>query len=223
MNTMPSLQIRSVSALDPAEPIHRYEREHGQLLLMEMSHRVNNEFASAISMVSLNASRSSDAKVKSALEDVLEKLHHYAHVHRALEIPTTPWRIDTSSYLSDLCRSISNAKLACRNIELVFVERPPIQLTAENCWTLGMVISELITNVVRHAFGEHGGTIRVELRTHRGQTECRVSDNGVGMEVCNPGSGIKIISSLVDVLGGTFEQYSGPDGTLSVIAFPVSN
>jgi two-component sensor histidine kinase len=194
-----------------------------QLLLREMSHRINNEFASAIGMVSLAASRSPNVEVKAALDSVVEWLHNYAQVHRALEIPKTSSRIDTSSYLSDLCRSISNAKLACRNIELIFVERPPIRLTPENCWRLGMAVSELITNVVRHAFDEHGGTIRVELKTNGGQTECRVSDNGVGMAVCNPGTGIKIIHALVDGLGGNFEQYSGPNGTLSIIAFPVAH
>jgi two-component sensor histidine kinase len=193
-----------------------------QLLLREMSHRVNNEFASAIGMVSLAASRSANAEVKAALESVLEKLYNYAQVHRALEIPKTSSPINTSSYLSNLCRSISGAKLACRNIELIFVERPPIQLTPEDCWRLGMVVSELITNVVCHAFDEHGGTIKVELRTRRGQTECRVSDNGIGMEACRPGNGLRIIHSLVNGLGGTFEQYSGSDGTLSMIVFPVS-
>jgi two-component sensor histidine kinase len=207
MNTTSSLQISTES----------------QLLLREMSHRVNNEFASAIGTVSLTASRSPSAEVKAALQSVLETLHHYALVHRALEFPETTSRIDTSSYLSDLCRSISGAKLACRNIELIFVERPPIQLTPENCWRLGMVVSELITNVVRHAFDEHGGIIRIELRTRRGQTECRVSDNGVGMDGCSPGNGLKIINALVDGLGGRFEQHSGSDGTLSVIVFPVSN
>ena len=194
-----------------------------QLLLREMSHRVNNEFACAIGMVSLTASRTPNAEVRAALESVAERLYNYAEVHRALEIPKALSRIDTSSYLSDLCRSISNAKLACKNIELILVERPPIQLTTENCWSLGMVVSELITNIVRHAFDEHGGIIRVELKTHRRQTECRVSDNGVGMEVCSPGNGIKIINALVDGLGGKFEQYSGPDGTLSIIAFPVEH
>jgi two-component sensor histidine kinase len=189
-----------------------------------MSHRVNNEFASAIGTVSLAASRSPNAEVKAALESVLEKFHGYAQIHRALEFPRTSSPIDTSSYLSDLCRLISSSKLACRNIELVFVERPPIQLTPEkNCWRLGMVVYELITNVVRHAFDKRGGTIRVELKTRRGLTECRVSDNGVGMEACSPGNGIRLINALVDDIGGTFEQYSGPDGTLSIIVFPVAN
>jgi two-component sensor histidine kinase len=207
MNTVPSFRMSTES----------------DLLLREMSHRINNEFASAIGMVSLAAARSPSGEVKAALNSVLEKLHSYAQVHRALEIPRTSSRIDASSYLSDLCRLISSSKLAYRNIELVYVERPPIQLTPEMCWKLGMVISELITNIVRHAFDERGGTIRVELKTRMGQIECRVSDNGVGMEVCTPGNGTTIINALVDGIGGNFEQYSGPDGTLSIIGLPVAN
>ena len=207
MNTRPSFRMSTES----------------DLLLREMSHRVNNEFASAIGMVSLAAARSPSHEVKAALNSVLEKLHSYAQVHRALEVPRTSSRIDASSYLSDLCRLISSSKLAYRNIELVYVERPPIQLTPEMCWKLGMVVSELITNIVRHAFDERGGTIRVELKTRMGQIECRVSDNGVGMEVCTPGNGTTIINALVDGIGGNFEQYSGPYGTLSIIGLPVAN
>jgi two-component sensor histidine kinase len=207
MNTVPSFRMSTES----------------ELLLREMSHRVNNEFASAIGMVSLAAARSPSHEVKAALSSVLEKLHSYAQVHRALEVPNTSSRIDASSYLSDLCRLISCSKLAYRNIELVYVERPPIQLTPEMCWKLGMVVSELITNIVRRAFDESGGTIRVELKTRMGQFECRVSDNGVGMEVCTPGNGTAIINALVDGIGGNFEQYSGPDGTLSIIGLPVAN
>jgi two-component sensor histidine kinase len=207
MNTVPSFRMSTES----------------DLLLREMSHRINNEFASAIGMVSLAAARSPSGEVKAALNSVLEKLHSYAQVHRALEIPRTSSRIDASSYLSDLCRLITSSKLAYRNIELVFVERPPIQLTPEMCWKLGMVISELITNIVRHAFDERGGTIRVELKTRMGQIECRVSDNGVGMEVCTPGNGTTIINALVDGIGGNFEQYSGRYGTLSIIGLPVAS
>ena len=207
MNTVPSFRMSTES----------------DLLLREMSHRVNNEFASAIGMVSLAAARSPSPEVKAALNSVLEKLHSYAQLHRALEIPRTSSRIDASSYLSDLCRLISSSKLAYRNIELVYVERPPIQLTPEMCWKLGMVVSELITNIVRHAFDERGGTIRVEIKTRMAQIECRVSDNGVGMEVCTPGNGTTIINALVDGIGGNFEQYSGPYGTLSIIGFPVAN
>ena len=55
------------------------------VLLREFTHRVKNEFASAIQVVSFAAEKSADRNVKAALEGVMEKLHDYASVHRALE------------------------------------------------------------------------------------------------------------------------------------------
>ena len=56
---------------------------HEQVLLQELNHRINNEFTTAISFVSLAAASSRNDKVKTALTAVAEMLHHYAHVHRS--------------------------------------------------------------------------------------------------------------------------------------------
>src|SRR6266404_2549256 len=146
------------------------------VLLREFTHRGKNEFASAIQVVSFAAEKSADRKVKAALEGVMEKLHDYASVHRALQMPSGNDCIDASAYLRDLCGSIARSKLENKNIELVLVERP-FRMSSERCWLMGMIVSELITNAVRHAFGRQGGTIRLECRTFGGFVECRVSDN----------------------------------------------
>ena len=57
------------------------------LILAELSHRISNEFASAISTISLAAARSGNGEVKAALAVVIDRLHNYASVHRALEMP----------------------------------------------------------------------------------------------------------------------------------------
>jgi two-component sensor histidine kinase len=80
-------------------------------LISELTHRINNEFASAISLVSLAAVRSSNREVKVALTSVVELLHHYADVYRALQMPEHRTRIDVTAYLEQLCLSISRSKL----------------------------------------------------------------------------------------------------------------
>lgn len=124
-----------------------------RLLLQEMTHRVNNEFASAIQIVSSTAARSSNGDVKNALVGVIERLHSYARVHHALQMPVNNNPIDASAYLRELCRSISSAKLKNTGIELIFVEQP-FRLSAERSWMMGMIVAELITNAVRHAFDQ---------------------------------------------------------------------
>jgi two-component sensor histidine kinase len=49
-----------------------------QLLVREMAHRINNEFASAVSVVPLTAARSNSAEVKWVLAGVVDHLHSYA-------------------------------------------------------------------------------------------------------------------------------------------------
>ena len=65
-----------------------------QILLQELNHRVNNEFACAISAVSLVAARTENDEVKGALNAVAELLHRYADVHRALRLPEHDTLVD---------------------------------------------------------------------------------------------------------------------------------
>ena len=129
-------------------PTHSMSNE--RLLLREITHRINNEFASAIQVVSFTAARSSDRNVKAALAGVMEQLQNYARVHHALQMPVNDGCIDAAAYLRSLCGSISRSKLENRSIELVLVEFP-FQMSSERCWMMGMVVAELVNNAARHA------------------------------------------------------------------------
>ena len=59
----------------------------GSLLLRELNHRVNNELTSTICTMSAKAVESDDVAVKAALFDVVDLLHGYTDVHKALRMP----------------------------------------------------------------------------------------------------------------------------------------
>src|SRR5260370_3997367 len=191
------------------------------VLLREFTHRVKNEFASAIQVVSFAAEKSRDRNVKAALEGVMEKLHDYASVHLALQMPSGNDCIDASAYLRNLCGSISRSKLAKKNIELVLVDRP-FRMSSERCWLLGMIIAELITNAARHAFDKNGGTGRVECRPSGELVECFVSDNGsASTPDVRPGTGLRIIHALGQKLAPEFPFNLGEARRQSVITVPI--
>jgi two-component sensor histidine kinase len=190
-----------------------------QMLLHELNHRINNEFAAAISVVSLAAARSGNGEVKAALSDVAELLHQYADVHRALQMPEYDTLIDAAAYLRQLCRSISRSLLDGRKIELVLAAQP-LRLPADRCWRLGMIVFELINNAARHAFTSEAGEIRVELLRADPFFQCRVMDNGSASAHVRPGRGLKIIDALSSSLGGRIEQKFGPQGSRSILIFP---
>jgi two-component sensor histidine kinase len=171
------------------------------MLLQELNHRTNNEFAAVIGGVSLAAARSGNEDVKTALTAVTELLHHYADVHRALQIPEDDTLVDAAAYLGRLCLAIGRSQLDCRKIKLVLATEP-LKLPADRCWRLGMIVFELIINAARHAFGGGEAEIRVELLAAGAFVECSVVDSGSTALSAKPGRGLKIIDELTKSLGG---------------------
>jgi two-component sensor histidine kinase len=196
----------------------RNSEEH--LLVGELTHRMNNEFAAAIAGVLLAAARSLNGEVKSALAEVAGRLHSYLQVNRCLQIPSQDMVIDASAHLRRLCQSISRSRLDCRGIELQFVGRP-LDMNSERCWRLSMIISELIANSARHAFGDGGGKIQIELYQRGRFVNCRVADDGKAPEKTRPGRGSAIVEGLIASLDGTINQHFGPRGVVSDVIFPV--
>jgi two-component sensor histidine kinase len=190
-----------------------------QMLLHELNHRINNEFAAAISVVSLAAARSGNDEVKAALSGVAELLHQYADVHRALQMPEYDIMLDAETYLRQLCHSISRSYLDHWKIKLVLATEP-LRLEADRCWRLGMIVYELIINSARHAFSDGEGQIRVELMRTGVIAQCSVIDNGSVAVTAGPGRGLKIIDELSRSLGGRIVQKFGPRGSRSILAFP---
>jgi multidrug efflux pump subunit AcrB len=91
-------------------------------------------------------------------------------------------------------------------------------MDSARCWRLGMIISELITNSSRHAFGNDGGKIRVELLPCGDFAKCRVADNGRAPASLRPARGFTIVEALVASLDGTIEWHFGARGAASVVA-----
>lgn len=191
-----------------------------QVLLRELNHRINNEFASLLSLVTLAASRSSNNHVKLALRRVTSLLHNCADVHHALQMPDDDaCVVDASAYLRKLCQSIRRSKLHRTKIGLALAARP-LSLRSDQCWLLGMIVYELVTNAVRHAFSSDTGEIRVELSLKGSFIECKVLDNGTAPVSKRPGRGLKIIDVLAKRLNGHFDQRFSKQGSTSNLVFP---
>src|SRR5262249_47032366 len=75
-------------------------------------------------------------------------------------------------------------------------------LEGERCWKLGRIVSELLTNVARHAqFDARSPELQVELLLAGNIVKCRVCDNGSRSEPFRRGAGLTIIGQLAQQLG----------------------
>jgi two-component sensor histidine kinase len=189
------------------------------LLLAELLHRINNELGCVVSIMSRTAARTGNDEVKATLGMLTDRVMAVSCLHRALQMPSESVEIDASAYLRDICEAISRSKLGDNGIRLAFVDRP-LAMNAIRCWRLGLIVCELVTNSIRHAFGDQTGLIRVELRASDSLVECRVADNGRGNIPIRRGRGLTIVESLVGTLGASIEYLAGEHGSAVVVILP---
>jgi two-component sensor histidine kinase len=189
------------------------------LLLDELNHRINNEFASLIGFVSVAAAASANDEVKRALRGVAQLVQHYADVHHILQLPDRATFVDAADYLGKLCRAISRSKLGHTNIQLV-LSASPLLLESGRCWRLGMIVSELITNAAQHAFAGRPGQIRVEVFRAGRLVKCAVRDDGSAPAHIQAGRGLRIIEALAKALDGRVDRMFGPEGSVASLIFP---
>jgi two-component sensor histidine kinase len=215
LETTPECCISTIAELNGIPPFEF-------LWLRELMHRINNELASTIGVIKLDAARSENSGVKLALARVAEHLYDHACLYRALQFPLENNWIDATSYLRELCQSLSRVKLQRNGIQLVLVEHS-VCLTSIQCWKLGMIVSELITNSCRHAFYDRDGIIRVELETRGPRAECRITDNGTSSEIVQPGRGIKIVRQLALALDGEIDLRFGAEGAVATVSFQIAS
>jgi two-component sensor histidine kinase len=207
---------------DMTKHIVQLPNPDGSLLLRELNHRIKSQLTSAIYAVSAKAVQSDSVAVKAALLDVVDLLHQCADVHRALRMPDQGRLTDAARYLQQLCFSITKYRLDRLAIRVLF-SADDLRLEAERCWKLGLIVSELLTNVARHAqFDARHPELRVELKLAGNVISCRVADNGSAPEPIQRGRGLAIIGELASSLGGRIHTSCAADGTSFLLTFPLT-
>ena len=195
----------------------------GSLLLRELNHRIVNELTYAVCAVSAKATLSDSVAVKAALFDVADLLHQCADIHRSLRMPDQGHLTDAAKYLQQLCFSMTKYRLERLAIRVSF-SADDLRLEGERCWKLGLIVSELLTNVARHArFDARQPKLRVELMLAGNIVKCRVSDNGSTPEPLRRGGGPAIVGELASSLGGRVHTSCAAKGFSFLLTFPLTD
>jgi two-component sensor histidine kinase len=190
-----------------------------RLVLKELTHRVDGEFTSAIRTLSTAAALARSEEARNALSAVQCRLQNFARVHNALRVPEHRTRINGYLYLRQLCTAITQSRLQHRGMELELLERP-FQIDSEQCWRLGLMVSELVSCAARHSFVSIPGRIWVAAARRKALIWCRVDDNGVAKDDEAERCGLRIVEALVRELHGEFEQEHGQEGHVATLVFP---
>jgi two-component sensor histidine kinase len=160
--------------------------------------------------------------VKAALLDVVDFLHQWADVHRALHMPDQKRLTDAARYLQQLCFAVTKYRLDCLAIRVLY-SADDLRLEGERCWKLGLIVSELLTNVARHVkFEAKHPELRVKLALTGNVVKCGVSDNGSAPEPIRRGRGLTIVGELASSLGGCVHTSCAAEGSSFLLTFPLT-
>ncbi len=179
-------------------------------LLNEVHHRVKNNLQVVSSLLSLQA-RSVPEELVDAFLDSQARVKAMALMHQQLYEHKTYESIGAAKYSSELLSLITRSHTAGSNQNIETVLVPPdeeVHLTIDQALPFGLLLNELVTNSIKHAFGdEAAGEIRISMSQKDDINLVIVEDNGKGVEegieLGNTTSlGFQLIPGLVEQLDG---------------------
>ena len=199
-----------------------------EVLLREIHHRVKNNMQIISSLLNLQAREIADPAVAQMFKESQGRIRAMAFVHERLYRSKDLSRVGLSEYIGSLLAHLSRIYLVDAARIRFETEIEDIALEISTAIPCGLLINELVTNSLKHAFpGDRAGTIRLELRRQGGGGDnrflLRVADDGVGFPQgldfqMTESLGMQIILMLVDQIDGAIERESGP-GTAFRIEF----
>lgn len=176
------------------------------LLLREVYHRVKNNLQVVDGLLFMRARRLDDPAAKSAMEEIRKRVFALGLVHHQLMGSKDLKAFDVGAFLKDLIAHLRAD--APENVSLA-LDVAPLAVDLDFAAPLGLLVTELATNALKHAFPEGAGEISVSLSaTNDGEVVLRVADNGVGLPQDfqkQRTSGLSIVDGLVRQLGGRIE------------------
>jgi two-component sensor histidine kinase len=202
----------------------------------EADHRIANNLGLIVSLLRLRAravgqqSGTMDrAEVSRLLDDVAARVDTVARLHRMLSHSQHDTVVDLEGYLRELCASLTSSTSSGASVQFSHLIDTACVLPPDQVLTLGLLVSELVTNSVKYAHPT-GLPVQIEIRCRQNSTGnlvVEIADDGIGLpENFDPktdgGLGLRVVRSLAAQLGATIRFQSNALGTRVRLEMPIS-
>jgi two-component sensor histidine kinase len=195
-----------------------------ELLLEEMQHRVANSLSIIASILMLKARTVQSEETRQHLQDAHSRVMSVAavqnHLHSAGQITS----IEMAPYLSKLGEALAESMIGESRAITLKVEVAGGQVPSRQAVSIGLLVTELVINALKHAFPAvtRAGRVDVAYEVAGSDWKLSVSDNGIGVPDANGGRlgqkksglGTSIVKALAQQLEAQVDVVSGPGGTI---------
>lgn len=188
-------------------------RRDKDLLFRELNHRTKNNLALIAGMLDLQIFNSDDHMVREALTSCKTRILSIAELYTDLDQQDSRQPVNIKDYIDRLIAMVEKSFVVN---ERITIERDvdEISVDARKAVAYSLIINELLTNALKHAFNERDhGRIKVEFKVESKRTYLKVEDNGCGlpdkfeneMHSGNSTIGMVLIKGLVEQLDAAIE------------------
>lgn len=190
-------------------------------LRVELVHRVKNNLSVLSTLVSTREDAVSSEEAKTALKELSNRIIAIALVHEILDRKREIHLVDAHELIEELCTKLETS--LCPPGVVIERDLTPYPLHVGDATPLCLLINELVTNSLKHAFaGRKDGKVEVSLKRNGvDKLEVHVADNGRGCDKGDlvNGSGSMIVKALAEKLNGEISLHSDA-GTTWQLIFP---
>ena len=207
-----------------AEGLLNTSLKEKELLLREIHHRVKNSLQIISSLLSLQASEIDDEEIIERYKESENRIHTIALIHESLYQSTDISHINFKNYIEILIEDIIHSYNVDTNQIRTIIEIGDFELGIETAIPAGLIINELVSNSIKHAFKlDRKGKIMVILEKLDDIYTLTIRDNGIGLsedfdyETINS-LGLQLVNGLVSQLDGKMTiEVDG--GTVFIVIF----
>lgn len=196
--------------------------EEKTLLLHEVDHRVKNNLTMIGALLRLQSRTLGDPQLQRTLENMLERIDALAVVHRRLYQSDDITRFDIGAFAANLAQDVL-ASTGRRDIRLV-IDVDPVLIPASKASATGLILNELITNAVKHAFADgRSGRISLTVKQEGESVVMELCDDGPGFDpdIARPLSiGTSLIQRLSRQIKAQTLWRTNGEGTCATVTFP---
>ncbi|HTO94653.1 MAG TPA: histidine kinase dimerization/phosphoacceptor domain -containing protein [Bacteroidota bacterium] len=189
----------------------RSSLDEKEVLLKEIHHRVKNNLQVISSLLSLQSTYVRDTADAEIFRESQNRIRSMALIHEKLYQSGSVSRVDFPMYARSLATTLFRSYRSAESNVRLEVDFGDVALGIDAAVPCGLIINELISNALKHAFpAGRGGTITLALRERDGKMRLSVRDDGIGfpdrLDVRRPASlGLQLVNTLVAQIGGVLE------------------
>lgn len=191
----------------------QHQNEEKKILIKEIHHRVKNNLQVIVSLLRLQSSELKSEETKNQFGDAISRIMAMSLIHQKLYQEKYLSQIETSDYFKTLINDLYTS-LSLRKPVDIFVTSELERVGLKTIVPLGLLVSELVSNTLKHAFQKEGEIHLTFSAMNAGYFNLEYRDNGKWE---NPGDdshfGLKLIDMLIEQLEGTYTKINDETGT----------